>query len=91
MVAAECGRRVLVAQDEAFVVGYYDFTKISLIPSVSFVIKILETIEGLWYEGEMHVGYKDAVLQLSSALRHSTEVHSIQETRAFSLCILMGA
>ena len=57
--------------------GYHVFTKFSLIPSVSFIINIPESIEGSWYEGAVHVGYKDAVLQPSSALRHATEVNSI--------------
>ena len=48
-----------------------------MIPSVSFIIKISETIEDSWYEGEVNVGYKDAILKPSSALRHSTELYSI--------------
>ena len=77
VAAAERGRRVLVGQNETFEVGDHDFTKFSLIPSFSFIINIPESIEGSWYEGAVHVGYKDAVLQPSSALRHATEVNSI--------------
>ena len=73
VAAAERGRCVLVGPYETFEVGDHDFTKFSIIPSVSFVIKIPETVEGSWYEGEVHVGYKDAVFQPSSA-RHATEV-----------------
>lgn len=51
-LAAKHGTRVLVAQNETFEVGDHDFTKFSLIPSVSFVINIPETIEGSWYEGK---------------------------------------
>ena len=47
------------------------------IPSLPTVIKIPETVEGLWCEGEVHVGYKEAVFQPSSALCHVTEVHLI--------------
>ena len=67
----------MVGQNETFEVGDHDFTKYSLISSVSFIINIPESIEGSWYEGAVHVGYKDAVLQPSSALRHATEVNSI--------------
>ena len=41
------------------------------------MIKVPETVEGSWCEGEVHVGYKKAVFQPSSALCHVTEVHSI--------------
>ena len=68
MVAAECGRRVSAAQYKTFEVGDHDFTKFSLIVSVSFVINIPETIEGSWCKGEVHVDYKDAVFQPSSAV-----------------------
>ena len=68
VAAAEHGRRVLVGPNETFEVGDHDFTKFSVVPSVSFVIKIPETVEGSWYEGEVHVGYNDAVFQPSSAL-----------------------
>ena len=77
MVAAECGRRVLAAQYKTFEVRDHDFTKISLIVSVSFVINIPETIEGSWCKGEVHVDYKDAVLQPSSALHLAAKVQSI--------------
>ena len=77
VAAAECGGHVLVAQNETFEVGDHDFTKFSVIPSVSFIIKIPETIEDSWYEGEVNVGYKDAVFEPSSSLRHSTELYSI--------------
>ena len=77
VAVAECGRRVLVAQKETFEVGDHDFTKFSIIPSVSFIITIPESIDGSWYDGHVYVGYKDAVLEPSSALRHVTELHSI--------------
>ena len=88
VAAAKRGRRVLVDPNETFEVGDHDFTKFSIVPSVSFVIKIPETVEGSWYEGEVHVGYKDAVFQPSSVLRHATEVHSILTTKIGSKSIL---
>ena len=78
----------MVGQSETFEVGDHDFTKFSLIPSVSFIINIPESIEGSWYEGAVHVGYKDAVLQPSSALRHATEVNSILVPKIGNKCIL---
>ena len=53
VAAAERGRRVLVAQSETFEVGDHDFTKFSIIPSVSFIITIPESIDGSWYDGHV--------------------------------------
>ena len=89
VAAAEHGRCVLVAQNETFEVGDHDFVKFSLISSVSFVINIPETIEASWYEGEVHVGHKDAVLQPSSALRHDAEVNSILVLKVGNKSILL--
>ena len=68
--------------------GDCDFTKFLIIPSVSFIVKIPEMIEGSWYEGEVFVGYKDAVLEPSSALRHVTELNSILLTKLGSKSVL---
>ena len=57
VAAAERGRRVLVGPNETFEVADHDFTKFSVVSSVSFVIKIPETVEGSRYESEVHVGY----------------------------------
>ena len=54
------------------------------------MIKIPETVEGSWYEGEVHVGYKDAIFQPSSALRHATKVHSILTTKIGNKSILFA-
>ena len=55
---------------------------------MSFIITIPETLEGSWYEGEVFVGYKDAVFEPSSALRHVTELHSILLTKLGSKSVL---
>jgi len=52
-------------------------SKFSVIQSVSFTIKILQTLEGSWYEGEVFIGYRSAVFEPSSALRHATKLYSI--------------
>ena len=62
VAAAERGRCVLVGPNETFEVADHDFTKFSVVPSVSFVIKIPETVEGSWYEGEVHVGLQGCSL-----------------------------
>ena len=88
LAAAECGRRVLVSCDSTFEVGDHDFAKFSIIPSVTFIIKIPEELDGSWYEGEVHVGFKDAILEASSAIRHSAELCSILTPRISHRSIL---
>ena len=53
------------------------------------LINIPESIEGSWYEGEVYVGYKDAVLQPSSALRQATELHDILLRKVGNKTILL--
>ena len=66
-----------MAGHETFEVADHDFTKFSIVPSVSFIVQIPETMESSWYDGLVHVGYKDAVLEHSTALRHASELYSI--------------
>ena len=42
VAAVDRGKSVLVGKNAAFSVGDYDFTKVKLIPSVSFLIDIPE-------------------------------------------------
>lgn len=65
VAAAERLRRVIVSLDKEFSVGDHDFTKFSLIPSVSLINEIPSSIEGSRYSGEVHVGLKDAVFEPS--------------------------
>ena len=89
IAAAERGRQVLVGPNEMFEVGDHDFTNFSIIPSVSFMIKIPETNDDSWYDGgEVHVGFKDAVFEPSCALRHAAEVCSILTTKIGNKSIL---
>lgn len=46
VAAVERGKQVLVGLSEKFVVGDHDFTKLSLVPSVNFMVNIPESIEG---------------------------------------------
>jgi len=51
VASAERGRRVPVRLDEFFMVGDHDFTKFTLVPSVTFVLDIPEKISDSWYSG----------------------------------------
>jgi len=72
---------VIVSLQKEFCVGNHDFTKFRLIPSVAFIIDIPEAIGGSWYDGQVYIGLKDAVYELSSPLGHLTELYSILVTR----------
>ncbi|GET52653.1 hypothetical protein RhiirA5_411760 [Rhizophagus irregularis] len=52
---------------------HYDFTKLSLIPSIIFFINILTTIEDFFYYENVFVLYKDTIFQPSNVIRYSTE------------------
>ena len=84
VAAAERGRQVVVSLHERFAVGDYDFTRFSIIPSVTFHLNIPDSFEGSWYTGKVLVGLKDAVFQVSSPLRHAAELHSLLCTRVGS-------
>ena len=77
VAAAERGRRVLVGRDTAFAVGDHDFTNMSIIPSVCFLITIPQSVESSWYTGDVYVGLKEAVFEPSSPFRHVAEVYNI--------------
>ncbi len=77
VAAAERGRRVLVRVGSSFEVGDHDFTKYSLIPSVSLIVDIPEDICGSWYSGQVLVGLKEAAFEPSSPMRHAAELGNI--------------
>ena len=94
VAAAERGRKVLVRAGTTFEVGDHDFTKFSIIPSVSLFIDIPERIEEPWYRGQVYVGYKDAAFEPSSALRHATELSNLLlsseiDDKSVLFCIVM--
>lgn len=74
VAAAERGKRVLVRKDEVFEVGDHDFTKFSMIPSVSLLVDIPCDVTESWYSGKVFVGLKEGVFQPSSPHRHVTEL-----------------
>ena len=59
------------------IVADHDFTKFSIIPSVIFRLKIPEHIRDSWYNGQVYVGFKDAIFEPSNPVRHAAEVYSV--------------
>ena len=59
VAAAERGKKVLVKRNESFQVGDNDFTKFSLIPSVSLVVDIPDDVTQSWYTGNVFIGLKE--------------------------------
>ena len=77
VAAAERGRRVLVTRNESFQVGDHDFTKFSLIPSVSFAVDIPDDVTESWYAGRVFFGLKEAAFEPFSPHRHTTELYNL--------------
>ena len=74
VAAVERGKRVLVPGNQEFLVADHDFTRFSLVPSITFFIDIPEEISESWYRGQVKVTLKEAALQPSSPLRHASEL-----------------
>ena len=75
LAAAECGHRVLVSSTKSFEVGDHDFSKVSIIPSVSHLIDIPTELAESWYTGKVIVFLKENALEPSSPLRHVAELY----------------
>ena len=60
-----------------------------LTPSVTFEIDIPETIDGSFYEGQVHVGLKDSVSEVSSPLQHATELSKILSVKDLKEILLI--
>ena len=75
VAAVERGKSVVVAMNgKRFAVADHDFTKFSVIPSVTVLCDVPGTIEESFYRGQVLVG---AVLEPSSPLRHCTELSKL--------------
>ena len=74
VASAERGRRVIVCARMTFEVGDHDFTKFSIVLSVTMFVDIPNNIHDSWYRGQVMVGFKDAVFEASSPMRHATEL-----------------
>lgn len=69
----------------------HDFTKLSIIPSVTFFISISNKISGSFYNSQVFVSYKDATFEPNNAIRHLTEflnAFNIQYTHQMTSPIL---
>lgn len=81
VAAVERGKKVVVSTSgKQFAVADHDF---GIIPSVTMLCDIPETIDGSFYRGQVFVGLKDAVLEPSSALHHCTELGKFYLRRVF--------
>ena len=74
VAVVEWGKQVLIGLNEKLVVGDHDFTKISLVPNVNFMVNIPESIEGTFYHGKIFAGLKDSIFQSSPPIRHAREL-----------------
>ena len=78
VAAVDRGKRVIVSENKIFAVSDHDFTKFSIVPSVTMIVDIPESVnEGSFYRGQVHVGVKDLALEPSSPLRHIAELEQI--------------
>lgn len=76
VASAERGRRVPMRANQSLQAGDHDFTKFGIVPSVTFILDIPDSIEESWYTGSVHVGVKDAIFEPSSPLRHACELYN---------------
>ena len=88
VAAAERGRQVIVHGRSEFQVADHDFTRFSIIPSVVFEVNIPESIAGSWYDGNVHVLYKDAAFEPSSPIRHAAELVSVLRSKSLTHPVL---
>ncbi|GBB99354.1 hypothetical protein RclHR1_00350010 [Rhizophagus clarus] len=77
VAAIEHEKQVVVTTYETFAVSDHDFTKCSLIPSVTMICNIPDNIEGSFYQGQVNIGLKDTTFQASSSLRYMTELYDM--------------
>lgn len=81
LAATERGRSVLVHRNATFEVSDHDFSKFSVIPSVTLLVDILAEISESWYRGQVSVSLKEAAFQPSSPIRHSSELSKLLSSR----------
>ncbi|PKB96042.1 hypothetical protein RhiirA5_435567 [Rhizophagus irregularis] len=56
-------QRSMVAQNNILAAAYYDFTKLCLMPSVTFFISIPNDISESFYDGQVFVSYKNTIFE----------------------------
>ncbi len=89
VAAVDRGKRVITAQGVKFAVSDHDFTKWSVVPSVTMLLNVPDTVVGSFYRGQVWVGVKDLVLEPSSPLRHVTELVKVLESAGHDQPILL--
>jgi hypothetical protein len=77
VAAVERGKKVVVSKDTTFSVTNHDFIKTGIVPSITMICNISESINGDFYSGKVNIGLKDPIFQPSSPLRHATELYNI--------------
>ena len=63
--------------NRSFQVADQDFTHFSVILSVALLVDIPDKISGSWYDGDVHVLFKDSAFEPSSPIRYATELYSL--------------
>ncbi|CAG8612740.1 7401_t:CDS:2, partial [Scutellospora calospora] len=95
IAAVERGKKVVVSRETTFAVANYDYTKTGIILSITIICNILESINEDFYTGKVRIGLKDLIFQLSSPLRHATELYNILLTENLTnkpiLCLYMDS
>ena len=90
VVAVDRGKKVVVCTSgKQFAVADHDFTKFGIVPSVTMLCDIPQSLDESFYRGQVFVGLKDAVLEPSSPLRHCTELAKILSQEGISSPILL--
>ncbi|XP_072024864.1 LOW QUALITY PROTEIN: uncharacterized protein [Amphiura filiformis] len=80
MAAVARGKQVIVGINQSFKVGDHDFTKVSLVPSVTLIHEIPETIDGSFYRGQPFCCLKFMPTQPSTPIRHIAEISKLMDT-----------
>ena len=88
VAAAERGRQVIVRSGTNFQVSDHDFTRFSVIPSVALIVDVPDVISESWYEGSVHMLYKDSAFEASSPVRHATELAALFRNRSSPILFL---
>lgn len=69
--------QVIVGLNEKFTVADHDFSRGSIIPSVTLNVNLPTEPSESFYDGKVSVILKDAVFQPSSAFRHAAETSAM--------------
>ena len=77
MAAVARGKKVIVGMNQSFMVGDHDFSKVSLLPSVTLIHEIPDSIDGSFYRGQPYCCLKFMPTSPSTPLRHMAELSKI--------------